>query len=614
MKNILTLSLSLSLALAAQAQLAPWTEAPLYRHMLEVNAQWAKADPALASRTEHVHFTNEAERIAHHLHLVSDHLRSHAPEGLSADAATRRAALLDDLDRYADRGLFPQNQVLPFRNPIFIDHHGTACAVGRLMIESGHRDLAESISRDMNLAYVHDMKRADVLHWAAQEGFTEDELAWVQPGYPPTVTWTPLAGGTNGTVKAMLNLPDQSLLVAGEFTEAGGVAAQNVAIFQNGGFVALGAGVQGTITCAATNSDGIYLGGYNLNGINDLAHWDGTQWDFTTVFQGKMPLIFALQVLNDTLYAAGETMGFVGADEYVMRKDGPAWQTVPGIFNAPIRCLGTHQGKLVAGGDFTSVQEGPVTTAMHVATLDAGGWEQTGDGLNGQVFTLLDVQAMLYAGGAMYANASPVFGLARISPGAPAWEQLMPNLGDYVPIFPGTTQVRALLADGDQVYMAGDFHLNLFTLTGTHLARFLGTADVFEPLAYFNAPVNALASDPFISDAHGLYAGGEFTQNIGDTVPYLAEALLNTAVQEAEGNTSMSLWPNPATDQLTITFADGASRNATVEVLDAQGRRVLTQTLPGRSGTLDIRTLATGTYTVRPVGHDDARARTFVKR
>ena len=136
-----------------------------------------------------------------------------------------------------------------YKRQVFIDPHGTACAVGQLMIESGHRDLAESISEEMNLAYVHDMKRADVLQWAVQEGFTEDELAWIQPGYPPSTQWTAPGGGTNGIVQVLLGLSNGNVLLAGEFSQAGGVAVNNVAIWNGASYSPLGNGVSGTITC-----------------------------------------------------------------------------------------------------------------------------------------------------------------------------------------------------------------------------------------------------------------------------------------------------------------------------------------------------------------------------
>lgn len=619
MRNTFT-TLALFAALAAQAQLSPRTEAPLHHHMLEVNAQWAHRSPATAAPAAPVHFAGEAARIATHLRLVEAQLRAHAPEGLSPAAMANRSALLDHLAAYADRGLFPQNHVLPYRNPVFIDPHGTACAVGQLMIQSGHRALAERIDREQELGYVHELLRSPdlggpIAAWAGEHGFTGDELAWIQPGYSPSTAWTAMGGGTNGPVSVMLNLSGGGVLLAGAFTEAGGVPMQQVALYQGAGFQALGTGVQGTILCAAELGDEIYLGGWGLGGIHDLAHWDGTQWNYGTVFSGKLPQIFALHVLDGTLYAAGETQGFAGADEYVMQQTATGWTPLAGNFNAPVRALGTHAGTLVAGGEFTAVSaDGTDAPALHVAQWGAAGWTQLGDGLNGAVLALEQHAGSLYAGGAMYGDASPVYGLARIAAGASAWEPLMPNLGDYIPITPGTTQVRALLSDGGNLYVGGDFTTMMVMTLGNHLMRFLGAPDSFEPIANFNGAVNALAANPYLIDAYGICAGGEFTLSTLDSVPYAAEAVLGTSVRDAVQRPGMALFPNPASHRLDLRLDHPLAGPATLELLDSQGRLVRTWPLAQATATLDVSMLAAGVYTLRVSAPDLQLAQPFIKR
>ena len=127
---------AIAFTLITSAQLSPRTDAPLYRHMLEVNKQWSVMDPSLANDDRIVHFNNEGERIAKHLHLVRERLMAHHIADLPAAINEKRTTLLTRLDAYADRQRFPINEVLPYRNPVFIDPHGTACAVGQLMIES----------------------------------------------------------------------------------------------------------------------------------------------------------------------------------------------------------------------------------------------------------------------------------------------------------------------------------------------------------------------------------------------------------------------------------------------------------------------------------------------
>jgi len=266
MKRNLLLSLFPAIALGAFAQLAPQTPAPLTAHLREVNAQWAVQDPSPTDGDRIVSFADDAQRIAAHLHRVRTTLADRTPEGLSAGQMAARSALLEDLDGYADRGLFPQNHVLPYRNPVFIDPQHTACAVGQLMIESGHADLALHISDHINLGYVHELVQEPVLGpaigtWASEHGFTADELAWIQPGYLPTINWIPLGGGTDARVTTLLKLGNNDLLVAGDFTNAGGVACTRVAVWNGTTYTALGSGAQGEATCAAEHNGPIHLGG-----------------------------------------------------------------------------------------------------------------------------------------------------------------------------------------------------------------------------------------------------------------------------------------------------------------------------------------------------------------
>lgn len=622
MRTTITLASAYLLSCFANAQLAPQTEAPLFRHMTEVNAQWQRMNPAVATDARPVHFANEAGRIAQHLHLVAGYLRAHTPNGLAPSALANRNDLLNDLDAYADRGVFPQNHVLPYRNPVFIDPAGTACAVGQLMIESGHRDLAESIDHEQELAYVAELLDSPKFSgplsaWAAEHGFTGDELAWIQPGYPPATEWSALGGGTDGPVRVLLKLPGGSLVVAGTFTSAGGVATQNVALWTGTGFQPLGSGVSGTITCGAVKGNDVYLGGYNLNGIHDLARWDGTQWSFSTVFQGKFPQVFALHVLDDVLYAAGETQGFAGADEYVTRLTGGTWEPLPGMFNAPVRCLGSRNGQLVAGGMFTAMADGgPIV--QHVAFFGTSGWEQLGDGLDGPVNALANAEdGTLLAGGAMYNGSTPLFGLARIGTGPGAsWQHLLPNLGNYIgmPSSPDLAEVRTLAADGAGVWAGGSFTVSQGTLIGNHLAYCNGVPDEFEPAAFFNEPVNAMVPAFGGTGVQDLVVGGDFTNGSSGPAPYVAYATIGTGMDAPAAAPTLTLFPSPAQDELNVVLERSFTRSAWIEVLDAQGRTVQRHTLAGRSTTLDIRALAAGQYSVVLHNGTQPMRSAFIKR
>lgn len=177
------LVLSLAIVHITTAQLAPGRPATTGEHLLVVNAEWATMDPTALLDDQVVSFTSETERIAEHLHRVAERLAARPLKDSASASAQHRRMLLDTLSAYADRGRFPMNLAAPGRTPVFIDDAGTACAVGQLMISSGHAELAHRIHHEMNLAYIKDISLPEVEDWASTHGFSLDELAWIQPTY-----------------------------------------------------------------------------------------------------------------------------------------------------------------------------------------------------------------------------------------------------------------------------------------------------------------------------------------------------------------------------------------------------------------------------------------------
>jgi hypothetical protein len=126
----------------------------------------------------------DRERIRRHLAEVELELRGRDTSDLAAEARAARATNIDALHAYWNRGEFPRNvDFVGERRPYFIDHRGTACAVGHLMIQSGAADIAEAIGRDENNALVADIETPGVAHWARRNGLALSELARIQPDY-----------------------------------------------------------------------------------------------------------------------------------------------------------------------------------------------------------------------------------------------------------------------------------------------------------------------------------------------------------------------------------------------------------------------------------------------
>ncbi|HEY7089556.1 MAG TPA: hypothetical protein VH518_15775 [Tepidisphaeraceae bacterium] len=123
------------------------------------------------------------------LETASDH--SWTAEERTAWRRKLLAARLVQLQRlaaYRDRGTFPLNEGQSARAaPIFVDRHGTACAVGHLMRCSGWTKVVDAIAKSSNLVYVPDATQSAIAAWVLTSGLTLEEAALIQPGYywPP---------------------------------------------------------------------------------------------------------------------------------------------------------------------------------------------------------------------------------------------------------------------------------------------------------------------------------------------------------------------------------------------------------------------------------------------
>src|SRR6185436_6679524 len=104
-------------------------------------------------------------------------------------------------------------------------------------------------------------------------------------------SWSPLGSGMNGSVWALVEHDDgtgPALYAGGDFTTAGGVAANRIARWNGASWSALGSGVAGTTTpsvrALVVHDDGsgpaLYAGGsFTQAGaviVNRVAKWDGS--------------------------------------------------------------------------------------------------------------------------------------------------------------------------------------------------------------------------------------------------------------------------------------------------------------------------------------------------
>ncbi len=137
------------------------------------------------------------------------------------------------------------------------------------------------------------------------------------------------------------------LYVGGQFLAAGSVAASSVARWDGAAWHALGDGLDGIVYDLMWWNGDLYACGEFLHTgevtVNRVARWDGETWHALAdgLYGGPYVYQYALAVYDGQLWCGG------------YRWDGESWTDVLQT-DAVVRTLAVHDGRLVAGGNFTT--------------------------------------------------------------------------------------------------------------------------------------------------------------------------------------------------------------------------------------------------------------------
>jgi hypothetical protein len=565
--------------------LPPWQEAPLIDHLTEVNPRWALVEEA-ADLCVPVAFLSDRARIQAHLTVVEQWLRQHTPaedEGRLGHLQTLRA--------YRQAGTFPQNTYSGQRHPYFIDAAGTACAVGHLMIESGEQALARQISREHNDAYLMELlDRSALVEWAQKAGFSAEELALIQPGYPPTATWTSLGQGADGAVTTLFH--DQAngrLLLGGAFSQLDGVATPQVAAYDGQQVTALGDGVVGDIYAMTVYQGQVVLGGA-FAGDNNLAWLDGNSWTYSQIAPGA---VHALQVYGDHLYAGGTftedqvPLNTPGALHFFAKYDGQQWSRAA-TFHGPVYALAIHQGQLAVGGDLFPDAGVPYYVALSLDSVHFYPAATFQDRLNAPVKALASDGTFLYAAGDAFDDeGGPLFGLARL--GNSGWQYLLNHMQEGLQ--PAAT-FTSLASYRGEVIVGGYFSKEPFVGTfGSQVAEIhadFPSEPYLEPLAMADSGVKVLA----VFDNY-LYMGGDFQANFSVSLNHIAKTRNSPLSREAPV-APLEIGPLPLVDR---AVGQANQRITRLRAFGLDGREIdLVYRLSGNRFELERGGLSSGIY------------------
>lgn len=285
----------------------------LINHLVQVNAQWKLKENLSPSFQNKISFQNNEQRIQLHLMLVESFLRNKNLPHLSFAQKNNRERYLQRLREYAKSGIFPKNNYHKTSTPYFVDNEGVKCAVGSLVFQSGAGELVSLIHEKSNNKYIDELQKeyAEIGLWASENGFSIEELAWIQPSYCAGEYYYGLGngGGPNGKIHTMIsNETDNLLFIGGDFTEMDGVNASGVIGWDGTQWITLGEGINGEVFCMTYHDDKLFIGGkFKLFGeteFSNVAYWNGNNWTgWNMVDEGS---VFALQSYHGVLYAGGD--------------------------------------------------------------------------------------------------------------------------------------------------------------------------------------------------------------------------------------------------------------------------------------------------------------------
>ncbi len=359
-------------------------------------------------------------------------------------------------------------------------------------------------------------------------------------------TWSPLNSGLTGgfspavyTLSVFNDGGGSALYAVGRFTNAGGEVVSNIAQWDGSSWSRVDSvGHNGFSRFAARatvfddgSGDALYVGGdfSTAGGIaaNRIARWDGNTW--SPLGSGMNNLVLALTVFNDgggdALYASGRftTAGGVSAIK-IAKWDGSVWSPLgSGMDGVQVEALTVFNDgggdALYAGGFFTTAGGVP---AMRIARWDGSVWSPLGSGVDDPILSEVWGLTVFNDGGG---DALYVCGRFDTAGGSSANNIARWNGSTWSSLGSGMNSIVLALTvfndgGGDALY-AGGFFSTAGGTAANRIARWDGS--VWSPLGSgMNSDVVALA---VFNDGGGdaLYAGGRFTTAGGTVADRIAK-------------------------------------------------------------------------------------------
>ncbi len=274
-------------------------------------------------------------------------------------------------------------------------------------------------------------------------------------------------GGTEPSVRALAVLPNGDVIAGGLFETAGGVSARNIARWNGTAWSPLSTGVSvatnatpAVYALAALPNGEVVVGGIFRNAggvaIASIARWNGANWISIGTVNPNSSVTAIVVLPNGDLIATG-----AGSGGNIARWNGVQWSNLgSGMNGSVVSLVLLPNGDVIAAGSFTTAGGIP---ANSLARWNGTAWSTFGDGLVAPFFTRLSVTALAVA-----TNGDVLAGGNFITAGGVAtdrvarwngteWSAIRPGgSGGSVPITEKTVYALTV-TPGGEFFAGGDF-------------------------------------------------------------------------------------------------------------------------------------------------------------
>ncbi len=582
-----------------------------YLKLCEVNKCWTEQNDVAQLQYPVYDNRTEKEWIRTHLQLVEQTLRNRNAAHLSAGQKANRVAALDELNKYWQEGNFPVNDLYNYRTPIFIDRYDNFCAVGYLVKATGHEEVSRMIAANTNLAYVRQMNYAELDNWARDYGFTKDELAWIQPGYPPATYVKPVGGGTDGEiVELYADKAGERLYIGGQFSNVdNNIPADNIAYIteQDGNYTwhAMGDGLDGIVNAIVEFEGKIYAAGsFTMSGstqLTNVAWWDGSKWNATGCIGGEVK---DLIVFNDELYAVGDFDVCAAMSEVNFAKwNGTVWTGI-NMLEGHVNTVHNTGTELILGGMFSYMGNAQNIIKWH----PVNGFLPYSNAIQNEVNDIEIHKGVVFAATAADIDSTRM--IMKLDATANTWTALY-----QMPFETNTERIAAkvLCKKGNELLVGGDFKYESLMQPSTSSSNCAAVWEAKNLVSYdgilVDSTINAMAMFK-----GGFFVGGKFnTGYTGNSSNGTLNSIARWTSPAGVPTTptvqhSFELYPNPATESITIKNNFGAKYFNLYEV---SGRVALSRQIDGSTVSLALIGITPGTYMAEIV--DDTGNKTMQK-